>query len=145
MAHNLLDKLQGKYKVIEEVLGTKLVGLEYEPLFDSLKKQQEKKYYVAAADFVSTEEGTGIVHTAVMYGEDDYQLGQQLNLPKLLNNPPQTLYILCLIRNIRILLVQPEPNTLGQIFPLFFVLPHRLLALLVKLSNAVFFDLSFRF
>ena len=58
-------------------------GVEYEPLFDSLKKQPEKKYYVAHGDFVTTEEGTGIVHTAVMYGEDDYSLGQKLVLPKI--------------------------------------------------------------
>ena len=82
LAKNLLAKLEGEYKVIKEVLGKELEGIEYEPLFDSLKKQPEKKYYVVAADFVSTEEGTGIVHTAVMYGEDDYLLGQQFDLPK---------------------------------------------------------------
>src|SRR6185503_11602433 len=39
-------------------------------------------YYVAAADFVTVEDGTGVVHTAVMYGADDYELGQALDLPK---------------------------------------------------------------
>jgi isoleucyl-tRNA synthetase len=82
LAKNLLEKLEGEYNVVKEVLGKKLEGLEYEPLFDSLKSQPEKKHYVALADFVSTEDGTGIVHTAVMYGEDDYRLGTKLGLPK---------------------------------------------------------------
>jgi isoleucyl-tRNA synthetase len=37
---------------------------------------------IYAADFVTTEDGTGVVHTAVMYGEDDYQLGVQVGLPQ---------------------------------------------------------------
>ena len=82
IAKNLLKNLEGEYKLVKEVLGKELEGLEYEPLFDSLKNQPEKKHYVALADFVSTEEGSGIVHTAVMYGEDDYQLGTKLGLPK---------------------------------------------------------------
>ena len=82
LAKERLNTLEGEYEVIKEFKGKELKGLEYEPLFDSLKDTKEKKHYVALADFVSTEEGTGIVHTAVMYGEDDYNLGQKLNLPK---------------------------------------------------------------
>ncbi|MBT7754956.1 MAG: class I tRNA ligase family protein, partial [Candidatus Magasanikbacteria bacterium] len=54
------------------------------PLFDipAMKEEGKKAYYIAAADFVTTEEGTGIVHTAVMYGEDDYRLGKELGLPE---------------------------------------------------------------
>ncbi len=61
-----------------------LVGVEYEPLFDiaAIANSGKKSHYVAAADFVTTDEGTGVVHTAVMYGEDDYQLGEKLDLPK---------------------------------------------------------------
>ena len=66
-----------------------LVGLEYEPLFPFLKEQLEKKgestekaFKVYAADFVNTEDGTGIVHTAVMYGQDDFELGTKVGLPK---------------------------------------------------------------
>ncbi len=65
--------------------GSELVGIEYEPLFDFLdleKLSGKKAYYVADADFVSTEDGTGVVHTAVMYGEDDYRLGEKIGLPK---------------------------------------------------------------
>ena len=62
--------------------GKDLVGLEYDPLFLVPKiRESEKAYKVFAADFVNTEEGTGIVHTAVMYGEDDFALGQKEGLP----------------------------------------------------------------
>lgn len=65
--------------------GSDLRTLEYEPLFDfvNLEKESGKKaYYIAAANFVTTEDGTGIVHTAVMYGVEDFELGQKLGLPK---------------------------------------------------------------
>jgi isoleucyl-tRNA synthetase len=63
--------------------GSALVGIEYEPLFNVSKiaNAPEKKYIVVPADFVKTDEGTGIVHTAVMYGEDDFNLGQKEKLP----------------------------------------------------------------
>ena len=59
--------------------GNQLIGLEYEPLFpflaetisESEKPKLDKAYKVYEADFVNTEDGTGIVHTAVMYGQDD--------------------------------------------------------------------------
>ncbi|MEK7589470.1 MAG: class I tRNA ligase family protein [Patescibacteria group bacterium] len=62
--------------------GNDLVGLEYEPLFDVSQLKSEKSYHIYAAPFVSTTDGTGVVHTAVMYGEDDYALGTELGLPK---------------------------------------------------------------
>lgn len=62
--------------------GKDMLGVEYEPLFDIPVLQSPKSYKVYAADFVTTDEGTGVVHTAVMYGEDDYELGQKLGLPK---------------------------------------------------------------
>jgi len=71
--------------VHDDIKGKDLVGLEYEPLFDVSKikeaDKENKAYKVYAADFVNTEEGTGIVHTAVMYGEDDFNLGQKEGLP----------------------------------------------------------------
>ena len=68
---------------LKELQGRMLVGIEYEPLFDvpKIANAPEKKYEVVAADFVTTDEGTGIVHTAVMYGEDDFALGQKEDLP----------------------------------------------------------------
>ena len=59
-----------------------LIGLNYEPLFDVEFLKSDKSYKVYEADFVSQEEGTGIVHTAVMYGEDDYNLGEKIGLPQ---------------------------------------------------------------
>lgn len=65
------------------LFGKDLVGIEYEPLYllPAVLAHKGKKHVVLAADFVSTDEGTGIVHTAVMYGEDDFALGQKENLP----------------------------------------------------------------
>jgi isoleucyl-tRNA synthetase len=70
------------YKEIERIKGSDLVGLEYEPLFEIEKLKSDKSYKVYAADFVTTTDGTGVVHTAVMYGEEDYQLGEKIGLPK---------------------------------------------------------------
>ncbi|MDP3953816.1 MAG: class I tRNA ligase family protein [bacterium] len=64
-----------------EIKGKDLSGLEYEPLFEIKALKSSKSYKIYPADFVSTEEGTGVVHTAVMYGEDDYELGKKLGLP----------------------------------------------------------------
>ncbi len=63
------------------ITGKDLVGVEYEPIFDVPSLQGDKSYKIYAADFVNTEDGTGIVHTAVMYGEDDFTLGQKEGLP----------------------------------------------------------------
>ncbi|MBX4181596.1 class I tRNA ligase family protein [Candidatus Parcubacteria bacterium] len=83
LAKARLEILPEGYKVIRELKGGDLVDMEYEPLFDisAVRKTGKKAFYVAPADFVTTEEGTGIVHTAVIYGEDDYNLGLKLNLP----------------------------------------------------------------
>lgn len=68
-------------KVLQTTKGQTLVGSSYEPLFAYLPVETDKKaYVVAGADFVSLDEGTGIVHTAAIYGEDDYQLALKENL-----------------------------------------------------------------
>ncbi len=82
LAKDRLTILDGKHKILEEMKGQDLVGIEYEPLYPFIPLEGKKAYYVAAADFVTIAEGTGIVHTAVMYGEDDYALGEKLGLPK---------------------------------------------------------------
>jgi isoleucyl-tRNA synthetase len=68
--------------VRDNIPGKELVGLEYEPLFNIPSLKSEKSYKVYPADFVTTTDGTGVVHTAVMYGEDDYVLGKKLGLPQ---------------------------------------------------------------
>ena len=72
------------------IKGEELVGLEYEPLYPFLKDnvsgaEKEKlanAFKVYAADFVTTTDGTGIVHIAPMYGQDDFELGTKAGLPK---------------------------------------------------------------
>ncbi len=78
-----LDWLAGMQHVKSKVMkGSDLVGLEYEPLFvvEGIKGAKGS-HRVYAADFVTTEDGTGVVHTAVVYGEDDYNLGLKEGLP----------------------------------------------------------------
>lgn len=81
--------MNGEYEIVKEVKGSELVGYEYEPLFPFVREavkgtdqEGKKAWYVAAADFVSTEDGSGIVHTAVMYGVEDFEFGTNLGLPK---------------------------------------------------------------
>ena len=70
-----------KDDIVKGLKGIDLINLEYEPLFDVPAMKNERSYKVYAADFVSTEEGTGIVHIAPAYGEDDYNLGIREGLP----------------------------------------------------------------
>ena len=83
LAEDLIAKvLNTEYEILNTVSGSDLVGLEYEPLFDIKELKSNKSYKIYDADFVSTTDGTGVVHTAVMYGEDDYNLGTKIGLPK---------------------------------------------------------------
>ncbi len=90
LAKARLSIIEKEYEVIDEFKGADLVGLQYEPLYPFLKEKFQTKnseafakaYKVYKADFVNTEDGTGIVHTAVMYGQDDFVLGTQIGLPK---------------------------------------------------------------
>ena len=67
-----------KYDIIDEYKGETLVGLSYKPLFDYFAdKATENDFKVYPADFVTMEEGTGLVHMAPAYGEDDYNLAQE--------------------------------------------------------------------
>ncbi len=70
-----------EHTVTRTVRGRELIGLRYERLFDYLEVDAPNAFQVFAADFVSTEDGTGIVHTAPAYGVDDLALGQQHGLP----------------------------------------------------------------
>jgi isoleucyl-tRNA synthetase len=80
-AEEVLEEVD--HKIYTELKGKDLAGLTYKPLFKvpAVKDSGKSAYYVATADFVTTDEGTGIVHTAVVYGEDDYELGLKLDLP----------------------------------------------------------------
>ncbi len=90
LAKARLSIIDGEYEILEEMKGKDLVGLEYEPLYpflkdtisESEKPKLEKAYKIYLANFVTTEDGTGVVHTAVMYGQDDFVLGTEIGLPK---------------------------------------------------------------
>ncbi len=81
----LLKYFEGQdYALLQEFKGADLVGLEYEPLFDLQNEEitnNPNTYQIYAADFVSTEEGTGVVHIAPNFGEDDFNLGKAVELP----------------------------------------------------------------
>lgn len=76
VASELAEKALGEGEVIETLRGEELIGLEYKPLMCNFSKEERKKntYKVVAADFVSSSDGTGIVHIAPAYGEMDYEL-----------------------------------------------------------------------
>jgi isoleucyl-tRNA synthetase len=79
LAHTVLG---APLHIVRSLKGKDLVGIRYEPLFDVPVLKKSSSYRVYPASFVTTTDGTGVVHTAVMYGEDDYQLGTALKLAK---------------------------------------------------------------
>ena len=72
--------LEQEYEVLESMVGTDLVGVSYEPLF-SFATVDKKAYYVVADSYVTLTDGTGIVHTAPAFGEDDARVGRENDLP----------------------------------------------------------------
>ena len=83
LAKKLASKVLGEdVKVLEEYKGKDLEGLEYEQLIPSLKVDK-KAFYVTCDSYVTMEDGTGIVHLAPAFGEDDAQVGKKYNLPYL--------------------------------------------------------------
>lgn len=78
----LADKVlgEGHYTVLEEMKGKDLEFLEYEQLMPFVSADK-KAFYVTLGDYVTVEEGTGIVHTAPAFGEDDYVTGRKYDLP----------------------------------------------------------------
>lgn len=89
LAKDLTKILPEGFEIIAEHKGSEMVGMKYEQLFPFMQnlikdqdEKMEKAYQVYAADFVTITDGTGIVHTAVMYGADDFELGTKIGLPK---------------------------------------------------------------
>ena len=95
MAEALLDKVLGRladketgtpaYEVLEKMAGSALEHREYEPLFacaaEPAKKQNKKAHFVTCDNYVSMSDGTGIVHIAPAFGEDDARIGRNYDLP----------------------------------------------------------------
>ncbi len=83
LAKDLLPvALEGEYTLLRELRAKDLVGQHYHPLYTFLPAEQDHAY-VVAADFVTTAEGTGIVHIAPAFGADDMEVGKEYNLPVL--------------------------------------------------------------
>ena len=80
LAQARLSVLGDEHAVLETFKGSTLAGKEYERLFD-YHQVREKGWYVVEGDFVTTQDGSGIVHIAPAYGEDDYQVGRKYGLP----------------------------------------------------------------
>jgi isoleucyl-tRNA synthetase len=89
-AKELFEKIQKEagfvLKIIDEFKGSEIVGKRYIPLFDYYSKSEdlenrENGWKIYSADFVTTDAGTGIVHIAPAFGEDDLKLGKKNNLP----------------------------------------------------------------
>lgn len=79
-----------QYEIIERFPGSELVGLRYRPLFPYFSELYELgAFTVHAGDFVTTEEGTGIVHIAPGFGEDDYNLLKETELPVVVPLDPE--------------------------------------------------------
>ena len=83
LAKDSLNIIKDDYKITSEFKGSTLVGLEYEPIYNITEADSSSKnsYFITKADFVNTEDGTGIVHIAPAYGEDDYAIGVKYDLP----------------------------------------------------------------
>ena len=93
MAEALLDKVLGKlateetaaYEILETYKGTDLEYKEYEPLFECVKpvcaKQNKKGHFITCDGYVTMTDGTGIVHIAPAFGEDDAKVGRNYDLP----------------------------------------------------------------
>ena len=81
VAKKLANKVLGdEYEVVEEYLGKDLEYMEYEQLLP-IVKVPEHAFFITCADYVTMEDGTGIVHIAPAFGQDDYEVGLKYNLP----------------------------------------------------------------
>ena len=81
LAEALVERVLGEGAEVEERMkGSDLEGTAYEPPFPYISDYGERGHTVLTADFVTTEDGTGIVHTAIAFGEDDFRLGERYGL-----------------------------------------------------------------
>lgn len=84
LAEELVEKsLNKEYSLEEKIKGKNLLGVEYENLYNT-NDTGKKGYYVISGDFITTQDGTGIVHIAPAFGEDDARVGKENNLPTLI-------------------------------------------------------------
>jgi len=82
LAKERLSIIGQPYEIVKTYKAKDLKGKKYRPLY-SFITSEKKGYYIALADFVTVDDGTGIVHIAPAFGEDDFNLGKELDLPVL--------------------------------------------------------------
>jgi len=82
LASELLDTVlgEGEYTVEKTVKGSELLGMQYTPLFDYALPEEGKYHVVIPGDFVTTSAGTGVVHTAPAFGEDDSRVAKKMGI-----------------------------------------------------------------
>jgi len=85
LAKARLAVIKEEYEILDEFKGADLLGKRYEPLYDFFVGEEgtENAWQIVAADYVSTEDGTGLVHTAPAFGAEDYETGQKEGIPML--------------------------------------------------------------
>jgi len=84
LAEALANKVLGdEFEVLDRKKGVEFEGQKYIPLFDTFADYKDNAFYAIHADFVTMEDGTGIVHIAPGFGADDYDMGQKYGLPVL--------------------------------------------------------------
>ncbi|MEG8947623.1 isoleucine--tRNA ligase [Rosettibacter firmus] len=80
LAKARLSVIREDYTILEEMKGSALLNREYEPLFNYIPVNK-RAWYIVAGDFVSTEDGSGVVHIAPAFGADDYEVSKKYDLP----------------------------------------------------------------
>ena len=84
LAKSRLNVIEGEYEILKEIKGKDIIGTVFEQIFNYIHIDRNKfpnALTVLPGDFVSTEDGSGIVHLAPAFGEDDYQMSKKFNLP----------------------------------------------------------------
>ncbi len=94
LAKALVEKVFGEenVKVVDTFKGKKLNGMKYQPLYTFLPVEQPA-YFVVMGDYVTTEDGTGLVHTAPAFGQEDMETGKKYGLPVLMTVAPDGTFI----------------------------------------------------
>ena len=94
LARDLADKVlgEGRYKVLETYKGKKLKGMKYQPLF-TFMPPSKPAHYITLANYVTTEDGTGLVHIAPAFGAEDMDVAREYDLPVLMTVLPDGTFV----------------------------------------------------
>jgi isoleucyl-tRNA synthetase len=83
IAKDRVSVLQGPYEIIRELTARSIESLSYEPLYPGvINNESGRAHRIYSEDYVTVTDGTGIVHNAAMYGEDDYEVAKRRDLPR---------------------------------------------------------------